>query len=181
MRSRAEIEDRIRALLCAELDRRVEEASRRKPHLCKHNHRQPLDVRPIVDGEVNETFNRLTDKRELPVVQTIGLCLLGAQDPTEWRGDICEDDIDARRCPYFDPTHTKADILADMTAQIADPAWVQANLPEVAALYWVLDADRSLTLPWWKRLWFRLLRINVEPVAPPFDAEKLLPPSTTSS
>lgn len=177
MRSAAEIEDRIRFLLCAELDRRVEESTRRKPRLCTHNHRQPLDTRPTVDGDTNDTFNRTTDRRGLPVVQTIGLCMLGANDLENWPGTICEDDIDARRCPYFDPIRKKTDLWQELAVQITDPAWLCANMPEVSALYWVLDAETArVRLPWWKRLWFRVLRINVEPVLPPYDAAHLLPP-----
>lgn len=179
MRSVAEIESRIRFLLCSELDRRVEESTRRKPHLCTHNHRQPLDTRPRAEGEVNETFNRTTDKRGLPVVQTIGLCMLGADDPANWRGDICEDDIDARRCPYFDPTIKKDVILRELSDQAQDPAWLRENMPEISALYWVLDAESArVRLPWWKRIWYRLLRVNVEPVLPPYDVSLLLPPAS---
>lgn len=177
MRSTSEIEDRIRYLLCTELDRRVEEASRRRPKLCSHNHRQPLDTRPTVDGDVNETFNRTTDRRGLPVIQTIGLCMLGAEKIEEWPGSICEDDIDARRCPYFDPTHKREDLWRELVEQVNDPAWLRVHMPEISALYWVLDAESAyVRLPWWKRLWFRFLRINVEPVLPPFDASHLLPP-----
>lgn len=177
MRSAVEIEDRIRKLLSEELDRRVSEATRRTPTLCLHNHRQALDTRKRVEDAPNEGYNRTTDKRGLPVLQTIGLCMLGAEEPDDWNGTICEDEIDARRCPYFDPNAKKDDLLRDFLVQLADLEWLQANMPEVAALYWVIGSTRaSVRLPWWKRIWYRFRRIQVEPQLPPFDPEKLLPP-----
>ena len=182
MRSVIEVEDRIRTLLCAELDRRVAEAGRRLPRLCSHNHRQPLDTRKVVEDAPNDTYNRIVGQLGLPVVQTIGLCMLGSSDPSEWSGTICEDEIDARRCPYFDPIRKKQEIWDEMVVQIQDMTWVEANMPAVAALYWVLGTERAnVGLPWWRKVLYRLLRIRIEPVLPPLDAERLLLPVNTGS
>jgi hypothetical protein len=103
--------------------------------------------------------------------------MLGSEDPSTWPGTICEDEIDARRCPYFDPQVKKATLLQDFVGQLADLGWLQENMPEVSALYWVLDAGRAnVRLPWWRRFWYRLRRIRVEQPLPPFNPEKLLPP-----
>ena len=164
MKNRDEIQNRIHTLLLAELDRRVAEANQRLPGRCQHNHRQPLDSRKEVAGEPNDGFNRV-DRRHLPVVQTIGLCMLGADDPAEWQGDICDEPLDAQRCPSFTPTRTKDDILAEFRQDIEDEVWLSANLPAVAALLWALDESApNYHLPWWKRLWFRFLRLRTEPV-----------------
>ena len=164
MKNQDEIQDRIRTLLLAELDRRVTEANLRLPRRCQHNHRQPLDSRKEVVGEPNDGFNRV-DRRHLPVVPTIGLCLLGADDPTEWRGDICDEPLDAQRCPHFTPTQAKDEILAEFRREVEDEAWLTANLPAVAALLWVVGEEApNFHLPWWKRIWFRFLRLRTEPV-----------------
>lgn len=177
MRNTDEIENRLRYLLCEELDRRVSEASLRLPHLCAHNHRQPLDTRKTIAGEPNEDFNRTTDKRGLPLLHTIGLCMLGSERPEDWQGNICEDPIDALRCPYFDPARRKADIWQEFARQLSSIEWLRENMPEAHALYWVLGVEQTtVALPWWKRLWFWVLRIHVEPQLPPFDPDKLLPP-----
>jgi len=55
MKTKASIESRVRFLLCEELSRRVREAETRLPHLCIHNHRQPLDTRKSVEDLPNET------------------------------------------------------------------------------------------------------------------------------
>jgi len=175
MRSDDQIECRIRKLLVEELDRRVAEASQRLPLLCVHNHRQPLDERREVYGEVNG-YNRITDGNGEGVIQTLGLCMLGASRPEEWRGTICEDDLDAKRCPYFTPIKTKKVIWDEFQRDVRDGPWLAAHLPAVSELSWTLNHGRMPQLPWWKRLWHRwFLRIVVVPPLP-VDDPALLPP-----
>ena len=158
IRSELEVQDRIRHLLTVELDRCVAKATARLPHQCIHNHRQPLDVRKVVEGEANPDYNRVERPGHLPV---IGLCMLGAEDPTQWNGTICEDPIDAQRCPYYtDPTSTHEVVEATFHAQLQDLRWVEANLPEVYGLLWALGSETMPKLPWWKAIWFRFLRIR---------------------
>jgi hypothetical protein len=167
MRDTTEIQNKIHTLLLGELDRRVAEATQRLPRRCQHNHRQVLDSRKDVAGEANEGFNRL-DRTRLPLVRDIGLCLLGSEDPTEWNGDICDEPADAQRCPHFTPLQDKAAILAQFEADLESEGWLDENMPAVASLLWVLDTTApNYHLPWWKRLWYRLLRLRVEPVRAP--------------
>jgi hypothetical protein len=109
-----------------------------------------------VAGEKNAQYNVISGKH-LPV---IGLCMLGSEDPTLWPGNICEDPIDAKRCPYFTPIDTKESVQAEFYAQIRDLTWVEANMPEVAGLLWALGSDAIPALPWWKALWFRFVQIR---------------------
>jgi len=178
MRSSVEIEERIRALLVEELNARVRLAGTRKPHLCTYNHRQKLDVRKNVDGEINETYNRITNGPSLPIIQTMGLCMYGAESPESWNGTICEDDIDAQRCPYFTAKFDKKEIWREFQEQVQNPDWLRDHMPEVYGLLWALNTSHAPTLPWWKRLWYRFLQIQVEPLRPVEDPSKLLlPPS----
>lgn len=177
MKSPTDIRARVRGLLVRELDLRIEEVTKRLPHLCQHNHRQPLDTRKTVDGEPNEDYNRTT-KRGLPVVQTLGLCMLGSENPEEWGGTICEDPIDAQRCSDFKTVRSKHSIRDEMLDQLVTPGWAEDHMPEVAHLMWVLEGTDLLVgfLPWWKRLLFWFLRIRVEPVLVlGDDVTKLLP------
>jgi hypothetical protein len=179
MKSQADIESRVRALLCDELTRRVREAETRLPHLCVYNHRQPLDTRKTVEDMPNETYNRTSTNEGEPVKQVIGLCMLGAENPEAWPGDICEDPIDAQRCPYFQPTATKEAIYKTFQANVTDLDWVRQNMPEVYGLLWALDESGNYRLPWWKLLWFKLVRIHLAPVLSNYDTVKLLPPPPT--
>lgn len=159
MRSASEIQGRVRYLLSKELDRRVQLVFQRLPHQCTHNYRHPMDVRKRVDGEPNEDYNRIS----LPTVQqSLGLCTLGMEDAEQWNGTICEDPIDAQRCPYYTPKVTKEDLRRDFEVQTHDPKWLQENLPEIHGLLWALS--QSVSLPWWKRIWFWFLRIRTDPM-----------------
>lgn len=178
MKTKSEVEARIRELVCSELDRRVAEASERLPTRCVNNYRHPLDTRKQLEGEPSPEYNRITDKQGLPVIQTIGFCLLNCGDPENWEGTICEEPIDAKRCPDFKPMKTKADILPDLARDLKDGDWVQGNLPELFALLWVLGAVQELRVPLWKRVWLYLTRVRLESVTPRIDTSKLLPQST---
>lgn len=143
MKSISEVEDRLRAVLVAELERRLSREV--LPHLCVNNHRQPLDHRKRVYGEPNPTYNQISagveDHVSLPVVQTIGLCLLGAEDPASWPGTICEEPIDAQRCPHFAYRQKRSEVYEQFAANLQDPAWVEHSLPEAQALLWVLGGS----------------------------------------
>jgi len=177
MKNEEDIRSRVRELLGEELDRRTAEASERLPRRCVHNYRHPLDQRKQVSGEPNESYNRITDNKGLPVLQTIGLCMVGSDNPEEWGGTICEEPLDAKRCPIFNPLKSKHELLQEFEEQLRDQDWVRVNLAEVHALLWVLEEFKSLTLPWWKKFLFKLLRIKIEPVVPSLDPSKLLGPS----
>lgn len=163
MRSETEVQDRIRYLLTLEVDRRVKEASARLPHLCRHNRRHSLDVRKEIAGDPNPEYNRIAGK-SLPV---IGLCMLGAEDPMSWPGTICEDPIDAQRCPYFTPTVNKEAVETQFKSELRDLDWVSTNLPEVYGLLWALGSATVPKLPWWKALLFRCLQIRPDALVTP--------------
>jgi hypothetical protein len=176
MRRDSEILARVRELVQEELDRRIWQASERLPCLCLHNYQHTLDTRKQVDGEPNEGYNRITDDDGEPVKKTIGLCRLGIENAQEWSGTICEEPIDAKKCPYFTPFQLKEDILCLLREQLSHDIWVRENLPEVHALCWVLECWPEFRLPWWKRIliFFRIRRLRLEPVVPPIDPSRLL-------
>ena len=180
MKTKSEVEVRIKELVCAELDRRVTEASERLPTRCVNNYRHPLDTRKQLEGGPNPEYNRITDKQGLPVIQTIGFCLLNCDDPENWEGTICEEPIDAKKCPDFKPMKIKADILPDLARELKDSDWVRGNLPELFALLWVLGVVQELRVPLWKRVQLYLTRVRLEPVTPKIDTSKLLPQNTES-
>jgi hypothetical protein len=125
-----------------------------------------LDVRKTVDGERNPNYNRVAGTKHLPV---IGLCMLGAADPTTWPGNICEDPIDAQKCPFFERLESKQDaverVQAEFYQQIRDLEWVEANMPEVAGLLWALDSKDLPVLPWWQTALFRWLQVRPDSLA----------------
>jgi hypothetical protein len=183
----AEVQDRIRALLDEEFKLRVEASQERLPQCCIYNHRQPLDTRRMVNGQENTEYNRITrgdGRTALPVLQTIGLCMYGSDNPQSWPGTICEDPVDAKRCPpqAFTPKVTPEVVKAEFETQIKDPDWVKKNLPEVNALLWVLGDDKlpepapppapteeppPVVLSWWVRLLLRWAGLGRHRLLPP--------------
>lgn len=175
MKSVEQIEDRVRFLLREELQRRLAESQERMPRRCQHNHRQPLDSRRTVDGEPNPLFNRISrgvsEGRGLPVVDTLGLCMLKTTIDGVWAGTICEDDIDAQGCPYFQAKQTPEEVYRQFLEDLENEQWVVLNLPRIQPLLWVLGSryerlDREplpLALPWWKRVW---LALKNQPASP---------------
>lgn len=177
MKTPDEIRQRIRGMLVQELDRRVALAQRRLPHLCTFNIRHALDTRKVANGEDNELYNRVTSARHLPVSQALGTCGYGLENPEEWSGTICEDPIDAQRCPLFVPKSSKDALLTEFQEQLATQGWLEEHMPEVAALLWALDDTETtfVKVPWWKALWHQwVLRIRIEPVVEVRDPSQLL-------
>jgi hypothetical protein len=174
MKTKSEVESRIKELVCAELDRRVAEASERLPTRCVHNYRHPLDNRKQIEGEPNPGYNRITYNSGLPVVNTIGFCLIDCKSPEDWGGTICEEPIDAKKCGVFKAKKGKTDILPELASDLKDSVWVRINLPELFSLLWVLEVVQEVRVPLWKRVlfWFRLVRL--EPVIAKVDTSKLL-------
>lgn len=171
MKTDSEVRGRAQQLVLNEFDRRVAEASTRLPHLCRHNYRHALDGRKQIEGEANPNYNRIGDVRHLPIAQSMGICMLEENSLM-----LCDDPIDAMRCPVFTPLATKEVLHETFMTQLSDPEWIEGNMPELHALLWVLGEFHEVSLPWWKRLWFKLVRIKLDPVVPYIDPSHLLPP-----
>jgi hypothetical protein len=147
MREVTQVEQRIRDLLTEAFEERARALVETKlPHLCTYNHRQPLDLRRRVNGDANPGYNRITrdsDLEALAVAQTLGLCMYGAENPEQWPGNICEEPIDAQRCPLFVAKTTREALRKQFEEQIRDSEWVRVNMPEVHSLLWVLANEQK--------------------------------------
>ncbi len=189
----SDIQDRIRKLLDEEFQRRVEASQERLPVCCIYNYRHPIDTRKMLMGEENTEYNRITrgdNRAGLPVMQSVGLCMYGSEDPAKWPGTICEDPVDAMRCPpqAFTPKVTPEVVQKEFEAQIKDADWVKKNLPEVSALLWVLGTEKlpeppppppppedpplpppSIVLTWWAKFCLWLAGLGKHRLLPPGD------------
>jgi len=170
VKDRDVIEDRVQKLIDTERDSRLVESTRRLPHRCVYNHRQALDIRKTSLGEPNQDYNNVSRTR-----QTIGLCMYGSEDAETWLGNICEDPIDAQRCPLFVPQHERQVILDQFYQDLQEPLWVSSNMPELAALLWVLDQHALPKMNWFSRVVNSLRRYRLEALQPHVDPARLLP------
>lgn len=144
MKTELELRERLNILLKEELDHRLKEEAQTLPHVCKNNYRQTLDNRKLVGGEVNPLYNRVSRGEgeggvSLPVLQTMGLCMLGAEDISQWGGTLCEDPIDAKQCPDFERRLSKEEVYAQFEADISNSKWFTENLVEFKVLLWALE------------------------------------------
>jgi hypothetical protein len=146
-----------------------------------------LDVRKLVRGDRNPKYNRLSETD-----QTLGLCMLPKEGglsgevldgwgrtvgdyqspPPEdaWNGDICEDPVDAQRCPYFSQKRGRDEVLVELKRDLDDSEWVERNMPQLSTLFWVLD--QPVKLPWYQRLRLFFVGRKREPLRalPPVDS-----------
>ena len=178
MKNEAEIIQRIQDVIAAEYERQVRDLEDRAPTKCQHNYRHPLDSRKVVGGEPNDQYNRISRDGKLPVLQTVGLCMVGSDHPADWSATICEDTVDAQRCPLYRPTRTRSDLLSELELNLSNSDWLGHNLPEVFALLWVLGKP-SASVPFWLRWLLRLFRVRPKPLLSPFDPKALLPPDSS--
>ncbi len=168
MKDISQIEERLNRLVIEALDARMTDIQVRLPGKCRHNHRQPLDHRKTVYGGANPTYNRISTGAKLksqlpePVDNKLGLCMFNGDNPAEWNGDLCEDPVDAQRCSKYDPIVNSKEIYDTFCKGLKDTEWLEANLPEVQSLLWVLgvgldpEKDEPEPVPqlpsFWKRL-----------------------------
>jgi hypothetical protein len=178
VKSESEIRNRIDEAVFEEISRRVDALGERVPHKCIHNYRHPLDARKVTEEGFNPQYNRMTSEKRLPVLQTVGLCLLGSEDPSAWGGTICDEPIDAKRCPVFTPFKTKEDLVTEVKEQMADEVWLKEHMPEVYALSWAVGMVVGPRLSWWARFLLWIRRVTLEPQVAPFSSDKLLPPGS---
>lgn len=152
MKDQTQVEERLRRLVRDALDKHMASFDEKLPHKCHHNHRQPLDHRKTIYGETNPSYNRISAGRDdtgapVPVMQTLGLCMYGASSPNGWKGDICEDPIDAQRCPVYNPIKTKEALYAEFMSNASSEEWLKENHPECWSLLWVLGVGLAVKLP----------------------------------
>lgn len=165
----------IRAEVLRLWEDRVKASTERIPHNCTHNHRQPLDLDSHIEGELNPGYNRIQreepgdGKVHLRMIPEIGICLYKADSVSDWAGTICDEPVDAARCPYFTPTETTETLWSKFLEDISNPLWVGKEAPRLSALLWVIDKSPKFALtsylpPWWVRaVWRRLFQVKTPP------------------
>ncbi len=106
--------------------------------------------------------------------------MLGSNDPEEWQGTICEDPIDAQRCPFYTTMVNELEVLETLRQDLANPEWLGQNMPELSALLWVLDSQSLPSLSWFRRFLLKFRSFKIEPLRPAPDPAKLLSDYTSS-
>ena len=151
MQDRGAIHHKLRQVQYRHLKREIELAYKKRPCNCIYN-------------EVHRTMC-VEDKGE-----PIALCMFSAENPEEWQGIICDEELDglatARACDLFKVRRTKVEIKAEFQKLLeSDLGAVSHVYPDIAALMWVLD-EKGQHLSLWQQflLWWK--PAHVTPVEP---------------
>jgi hypothetical protein len=107
------------------------------PQNCVHNHKHTPEIVEQDETDLSPTVKEGDDIR---------LCMLGSDNPEEWPGNICQDPLTAKRCPFFENKHNHQDALREYKERIADPKVLAHEYKDIAALKWTLESDPPVEL-----------------------------------
>jgi len=81
--------------------------------------------------------------------------MLGADDPENWPGNICDTVENAKTCPFFQTDFNKEDLKAEFKALLEDPDVLYEDYRDIAMLEWALEDTVAPDLAWWQKfkLW----------------------------
>lgn len=147
MKTENAIRARLKKLRRRYLNKYVTASQERRHENCAYNvEMMPLDRHPHVMTEF-ELAPRVSSSvviihPDLPV----RLCIHGANDPTSWNGDLCDDDDVAKKCNRFKPRVSADEAKNEFNELLKDDDYVLKNHGDIAALQWVLN-DRVHAMP----------------------------------
>lgn len=147
MKTKEIIQRRLRSLRIRYAKKHIEKSQKRKPHNCVHNHiHEYHPPTPEVPMEYELAPRRSSSLVVFQEEGPIRLCMYGANDPSEWKGDVCDKDETAERCAYFNPKVSIEEAQEEFKDLVADDDYVLEHYKEVATLQWVLG-ERVVNMP----------------------------------
>lgn len=160
MKTRSEVESRLKKLRVRYAHKYVEATQQRCFNNCVFNHEhvpQPVDYGHSLETEM-ERAPRL--QKTLVVIgdsKTVHLCMYGANDAGTWPGDTCDTDDKAKRCPMFKPRVSLEQARTGFLEKLSDDEYVFDNFRDMATLQWVLgERVHDVPLTFFERLVFWL-------------------------
>lgn len=124
------IHERIRKLKLKYMKKYLRKYFSRIPHNCRYNHQQKQYK--SLTNEVLVDFDTLK-----PI--TVGICLYGSEDPTQWKGDLCFLDETAQKCPLYQDRYTKKAITTKFEKELKDPQIRADKYKDLNELYHILE------------------------------------------
>jgi hypothetical protein len=117
MKTEGKIRHKLKQIRYRILQREIRKALSRRPKNCCHA--------GVVRGHASE--------------ELFAVCLLGAENPREWEGLICDESV-PNTCPFFVPSKTREQIEVEVDAILnsGNMGLIASHYPDVAALLWVL-------------------------------------------
>ena len=161
MKTRSDIENRLKSLRVKYAKRYVKKSQERLHTNCSYN----MVHAPRTAYKSDKTVDLpMVPKRQvtLVVVQPdapVRLCMYGCEDPSTWSGNVCDDDSVSRSCPMFKPLQSLQSARAEYMEKLSDDEWVFDNHKDMVALQWALsDRLHKMQLSVLERLilWFQV-------------------------
>lgn len=81
--------------------------------------------------------------------------MLGADDPENWPGNVCDTVKNAETCPFFKSIQDKEQIQDEFRRELQDEDVLFRKYRDIAMLTWVLE-EKSPDLSWWQKLKLKL-------------------------
>lgn len=178
MKTRDDIEKRLRKLRLRYAHKYVLKSQERRHRNCAFNEIHPVGEAPYTVTQSRELERAPRRQVTLVVLNDeldgVGLCMHNASDSSKWEGNTCDSDDVSRSCPLFKPRASAEEAKNGFLELVADDEYVFENYRDVATLQWVLgERVHELSLSWWERLvlWVRTAFLRVAKPTP------LLPPA----
>jgi hypothetical protein len=138
MKDEDEIKKKLEEVKYQYFKREYQEKFSCKPENCIHNYRHEED------GE------------------EIGLCMLGAENPEEWPGNVCDDVSTAKSCPFFEVRHQEDELREEFEEEIQDVSVLASDYKDIAALRWVLNGEVDSHFTVWSKIRLFFFRLFVK-------------------
>lgn len=159
MKSKADVERRLRSLRVKYAKKYVAKTQERAHRNCVYNHEHVPVGRP---AQKDGPDGKLVPRRQVTLMvlqpdQSVRLCMYGCGDTANWPGDVCDSDDVSRSCPKFKPRQSMESAKAEFMEHLKDDEWVFEHHKDLAAFQWVLeDRLHRMQLSWLERLmlWF---------------------------
>lgn len=177
MKSKDEIQRRLKKLRFRYAKKCIEHSQRRVYLNCRHNYAQKPLRRTRDTVEIELAPRQVSTIVLIQNDQEVSYCMYGAENPATWPGIICDRDDIAKTCKWFIPKMSTNEAQDQFDERMMDDDYVYETYPDVAALQWVInDRVHKHKISWFYKLIlsislifakfidkFRRLRMKSEP------------------
>jgi hypothetical protein len=88
--------------------------------------------------------------------------MLGAENPEEWPGNVCDDVSTAKSRPFFEVRHQEDELREEFEEEIQDVSVLASDYKDIAALRWVLNGEVDSHFTVWSKIRLFFFRLFVK-------------------
>ena len=169
MKSKQQILNRLKKLYLRYLNKHVNLTQKRICYNCKYCENHTVGSFQY-DKELPTQFELFPTHVSSVILidqkpESIELCMYGSNNPSEWQGTICNDEI-SLSCKLFSPCLSIEEAKLEFEELIGDDKYVLKYYPDIAILQWILNDRIIQYLSWWDKfwIWIKLQFIKPDPI-----------------